>query len=382
MPTAFVPLGQIETEHKLWKNPRSTTGLGDKDIGELAADIKAAATKDSPKGKIIDPPKCVQVKSVNGTTIWLAVDGQRRVIAGGTVLPKSTEIEVVDLYGEPIELTPDKCDELTSMAISMFHREPLSSFELSETAQRMRDEGRELAKIASVIHRSESWVSKMLKARSTASPKLLRSWASGEITDEQFKDLAAQKDAERQAKETEEVVETRKSGDKTEARTKAKEVKESVKAKEADTKKGKPALSEVERQSNKDMAQAFIKAGGQTDPGWTPPADKPKKPPKPSQATIDELLAMADKRPPTHDFVKGVLAGVLYSQGMVELDDLPKPWAAWVSRVGGTVKKKADKPANKVKVAKKASAKPVAAKKAAKASKKARKVTKAKAKKK
>jgi ParB-like nuclease domain len=355
-----VPFGEIHLEHHNWKNPRQFTGLSDKELDELAADIKSVRSQSDDKkaSGIIDPPKVVMVRQ-NGSHITLAVDGQRRLLAGARAgLSKSTPIEVIDLEDEPIELTPEKADELTLKALRMFNREPLSSYEISEVAQGMRDRDRPLAAIAEAIHKSESWVSRMLKARLTASPKLMGAWRRGEITDEQFKDLAAQRDAERQEQDTEEVVSARKVGDKTEARSKAKEIVETAKQKKAREKAERARLKqeakeakERERQAKKDAKAAKKKGAGVASdkngaataaPTWTPPpeAEKPKKPQAAPRVELEEMVALADKRPPTHDYVKGVIAGVRRALGLLEPHEFAKPYAAWIARIGGTAKMK------------------------------------------
>jgi hypothetical protein len=359
--TRLVPIKDLRIDYPGWVNPREFTGLSDKELDELAGDIKSAGDKGE-KGKIIDPPKVVQIRSPDGL-VDLVIDGQRRVLAGLRVLPKGTEIEVVDLEDEPIdELTPEIADDLTGKAIRMFHREGLSSYELSTVAERLRANKRELADIAAIIHRSESWVSRMLKARTTATAKLLAAWKKGEITDEQFKDLAAQKDAATQDATADQVIETRKSGNKAEARSTAKEIVETAKQKKA-REKAEKVEAKARAKADKLRAKAEAKAakaakkkagkatnghatvtGEQQEMGWTPPPEvtKPKKPAAPPRVALEEIIALADKRPPTHDYVKGVIAGVRHATGGLELHQMAKPWAAWVSRVGGaTASKKA-----------------------------------------
>lgn len=391
--TRTVSFGDIHLDHQHWRNPRRFTGLSDKELGELAADIDAVRKgSDDPKktSGIIDPPKVVMVKS-NGSFINLAIDGQRRLLAAQLIpLPKNTPIEVVDLVDEPIDLTPEVADDLMLKALRMFNREPLSSWELAEVALSMRARDRELKDIADAIHKSESWVSRMLKAMSTATPKLIHAWKKGEITDEAFKELAAQKDAERQEKDTEEVIEARKSGDKTEARTKAKEVAETVKQKKAREKAEREA-AKAEAKAREKAEKAAKKGNGKKAAApadaapsveWTPPPEKPAKKSTPPKVVLEEIVSMAEKRPPTHDLVKGIVAGIAYATGNIDQDDFGKPWHAWVARVAGATAKKAEdkpKPSKPLKRVAKAEAKAKAKPKAKPSSKKP---AKAKAKKK
>ena len=402
MSSRFVTLGNLHTEHHNWKNPRTVTGLDDKAIAALAADIKEVRDQSEDPKKasgFLSPITVVQVKQPTGDVVDLSVDGQRRVLAAEYLkLPKTTLIEVVDLTGwnEPVDLTPDKADELTSVVMRMFNREGLSSFEVSEIAQGMRNRGKQLAEIAAKIHRSESWVSRILKARSAASPKLMLAWQKGEITDEQFKDLAAQRDTEAQAKNTDEVIEARKSGNQAEARTKAKEVVETAKQKRAREKAEAEAKAKADREAKaKAKADAKAAKSAAKSKGAAPAAKqmvlngtsttdihnqererlkglaekhnaqqaKPAKATATPRAILEETVSMADKRPPTHDLVKGIVLGVRYALGITDPSEFPKQWGAWVARVGGTSagKKEPTKVAAKAKVAKaKASTKGVA----------------------
>lgn len=345
----LVPFGDIHLEHKNWRNPRTMTGLSDKELDELAADIKAVRSENKEKSGIIDAPKVVQVNDGNGGVITLALDGQRRLLAGRRVpIPKNMMIEVIDLEDEPIDLTPEKGDELMLKALRMFNREPLSSYELAMVAKDMRSRDRDLAAIADAIHKSESWVSRFLKALDTATPKLVHAWKKGDITDEQFKDLAGQKDVAAQEKSTETVVEARKSGNKAEARSATKEIAETAKQKKAREKaekleKIKAAKEAKERELAAKKQAKLDKKNGTTTltfanaDAWTPPAEdtKPKKPVAPARVVLEEMVSLAEGRPPTHDFVKGIIAGTKHAIGLLGQDELGKPWVEWISRVGG-----------------------------------------------
>lgn len=321
-----VPLSSLWLEHQNWTNPREFTGLDTSEIAELSESIKT-------KG-IIDPLK-VQMIRVNGEVVNLVIDGQRRYLAGKEVLAKNALIPVVDLSEEVIEeLTPEVVDNLLIKALTTLEREDLSTYELMTVAKRMKERGKTLAYIGKAINKSEGTVSKFLTAIGTATPKLMLRWRKGEITDEQFKELAAVKDPEAQAKATKEVVDARKSGDKAEARVIAKEVKEAAARKPTNGHDGtqlgsaRPALTPAD--------------GGAPD-------KKPAGPKPPSRVVLDEFLAMADKRPPTADYVKGLFDGVRYALGLVEPDAFSKAWSQYVARIDGKkpAKKAKAKPAKK-----------------------------------
>jgi hypothetical protein len=364
----FVKLSELRLEHKFWVNPRVKTGLDAESLDALGADIKLR--------KIQVPLKVQQVRMPLGMDVTLVLDGQRRVLAAREVLDKNELIPVLDRTPEPIELTQEIADlmMLDMLAVGM-QREGLSSFELSEVASRLRDRERKLSEIARAIGRSEGWISKMLKARGGATPKLMHQWRKGEITDEQFKDLSEVKDFHQQQNAAEKIVEARKSGDVAEARTQAKEVKETARAQNKPPKpappapKVPPAVKGPQQGlfNNEDEERAYKRAGGQIDV-------KPAPPPKPkmvSRAVLDDMLYMADKRPPTADYVKGVIDGVRYVCGIMEADDFSKAWHQYIRRVEGkpakvkkaVAKKKPGKPNIVARLKAKAKAKKKPAKK-------------------
>lgn len=348
-----VPLSKLWLEAKGWINPREFTGL-------LAEDITAMGTSIKSKG-IVEPLKVARIKILNGEVADLVVDGQRRFLGAREVLPKDAPIPVVDLVDEPIELTEDNIDMLLEKAFTTLEREGLSSYELTSAALRWKGRGKTGEWIAKRINRSPSWVSKFLKARESASQKLLFQWRKGEITDEQFKDLAEVKDKGEQEQKTKEIVDARKGGDRTEARILAKEFKET--ARNGHNKKAavvKPAVT-----------------GGQMtiDGKEEPPTKAEHKPaapkrPTPNKLVLEELVAVAEKRPPTADYVKGLIDGVRYALGMIEPSEFSKAWGQYLARIDGSGSKAKPK---KVK-AKKAGkiAKPAKAKRAAKKAKKGR----------
>lgn len=342
-----VPLSSLRLEHKHWSNPRVFTGLQDDALADLGADIKS-------RGIVV--PLIVQKIKINGSVVDLVLEGQRRVLAGLEVLPKNAPIPVVDYRPDAIELDAATADDimLDMLAVGT-KREGLSSFELSEVADRLRDREMKLSVISKAIGKHESWVSKILKARSTATPKLMLQWKKGEVTDEQFKELAEVKEAAKQDAATKEVVEARKSGDKAEARLLAKEIVETAKRDKEDA---KPKLHV--------NGLRPVVAGPQLGLPHVPaPVTTPKKP-TPSKLVLEEMVSLADKRPPTSDYVKGLMDGVRYALGDLEPDKFARAWTAYLARIDGSGKSK-----KKAKAAKRSAAarKSVATKRKAKKAK-------------
>jgi len=312
-------LSSIRIEYKHWQNPRQRTGLEDAKIKALAESISARSTTDETgivTAGLKQPLDVVSIKA-NGGTVLLAIDGQRRTRAMEYLgLPSDTLVPVFYYKPEPIDWTPAVAAELLLEVVEMAStREGLSSFELADVAQRLRsskdeDTGKEytMAKIAKAIDRSESWCSKILGAMKTATPALLLRWQKGEVTDEQFKDLATTKEPAKQKAALEAVVEAKSSGDARAARTLAKEAKVIAKR---DQKPKKPAKGE----------QTSID---------TPPPMRPTP-----GAILDDLIRVADERPPTHDYVRGIMDGLRYARGAIDPKNFGKPWGAYMALVMG-----------------------------------------------
>jgi hypothetical protein len=335
----YVKLADLIVDHTNWQNPRTITGLDDSEIAELGADIKARG---------IQVALNVQkITTKGGGVSNLVLDGQRRFLAASEFLPKDADIPVVDRSIEPIELTPEAADQLMLDVLAIgTKREGLSSYELSEVAERLRKRGRTLGEIGRAIGRDESWVSKILKARSTATTKLMHKWRKGEVTDEQFKDLAAVKDPEKQSEATKEVVKLRESGDQAEARVRAKEIAETAKRETKTNGHATNGHSSVPKVAvTGDQVPMFE---DRSKPAKPAPA-KPEAKKMTSRAVLEDLLGLADKRPATHDYVKGVMDGVRFALGEIGPEEFSKAWKIYLARVDGK------RPAKKAK-AKKAAA--------------------------
>lgn len=356
----YVRLDSLVLEYKHWSNPRILTGLGEADISALSESIRSMtmATIDG-EGTIAGIGRPLEVVRIinNGDVVNLVIDGQRRYRGMEVLgLPPDTLVPVEDLEPAPIEWTRPVADAYLKRVLSLEGtKRGLGSFELVESALRLREarnpdtkKDHTLAEIAVILGRSESWVSKMLTARSMAKPALVLAWKMGKVTDEQFKDLAAVNGG-KQKEATEAVLEAAASGGKQEARTLAKELVALAKAERAAAK----AQTEADRAADKaeDQPDRPAKAGKQKK-GDKPPKVKaavrgpqgeikvppPKKPPP--KAVIEELLAQAVSHPPTHDYVKGIMAGVLYATGGVDPIDFGRPWHTWISMLERRASKK------------------------------------------
>ena len=341
----MVPLSSLWLEHPFWVNPR--TIIIEDEIASLATSIKEHG--------ILVPPSVAQVMIDTGEVINLVIDGQQRVLASRRVLEADAQVPVSDVVGAIpasadidagsgviTKLTWETSDQLLAIALDIgIRRTSLSSFELVETAERLRNHGRSGAEISRMIRRSESWVSRFLKARLNATAKVLQQWRRGDLSDEAFKDLAAEKDPEKQVEAAKDVIAARKSGDLTEARTRAKEVAASAKQRET-----KPAKEDKAKE--KDGQTSGKPKPAVSGPQAELPVEAKPKLVAPSRAVLDDLLTMADKRPPTHDYVRGIMDMAAYAAGVKSPADFSKPWGQYLSRVAGT-QGKPDRPAKRKK---------------------------------
>ncbi len=329
-----VPLNKLRLDAPIvgggsWTNIREFTGLDTPEIEALGKRIKTNG---------ITSPLLVQQVRVDDQIINLVLDGQRRFLGAREVFGKEHPIPVVDLSEEVIEeLTPELADELTLKALTSIDREDLSSYELSTVAEKMKARGKTLDYIGRAINRDPSWVSKFLKARATATSKLMLQWRKGQVTDEQFKELAAETDTEAQEKATKEVVDARKSGDRTEARVRAKEVKEAAAKKVTNGHNKGATLLPVDQREQRELPMPL---GERKE--TAPKANKP-----PSKVVLEEFLALAGKRPPTSDYVKGLFDGVRYVTGGLDPSEFSKAWHQYISRIEGRPAKSAKKKAGK-----------------------------------
>ncbi len=328
--TRWVPFRDLRLEYKHWVNPRTTTGLDDASIAVLATSIRMGTTSDDAGvyAGVKQALKVVQI-SANGGVDLLVVDGQRRYLgvkAAG--LPDDVMVPVVDLEPAPVDWTPAVATTYLLQALEeVGTRSGLSGFELSENALRLRAQTDPTTKkpytiavIASVIGRSESWVSKILSARENASPGLLLQWQRGEIPEEMFKDLAALPKID-QRKKLAQVQELAKD-DKGAARAAVKEAKEIVRQKAADAK----AAAKPEKESPKAAKAKPVVRGPQQEI----PATVKRAPPK---TVIEDMLGLRTAHPPTNDYVKGVMYGSRWATGDIDATGFSKAWRDYMDRI-------------------------------------------------
>lgn len=337
-----LPIKRFKLEHEFFANPRTDTGLDD--LRPLEADIEARG--------IVTDLLVVPALDANAPEGWIPVvfDGQRRVMAGRNVLKSNAEIGVKYIGPDgpmedptPIDLTWEVSDKILLHILAVgVQREGLSSYELSTVAERLKNRSQTLDTIAAAIGRSESWVSRMLTARGKASPETLKQWRTGKLTDEQFKDVARigtpedQKEALDDAKTAASTAKNPRQA-KAEARAKIKERATKVKDTEKKAKSDKKAAKAEAKKPAKQQQSMFEE----------PKKDDEPKFKRPTNGELAALLELADARPPTHDYVKGIIEGVRYAQGQSAPEVFARPYGTWIARVGGSSVTSKAKPAKK-----------------------------------
>lgn len=386
----LVPFSDLLLEYKHWQNPRRHTGLDKESLEALADDIAAKSTQTQVRlddgtvePRVIagntDALLVVQIRSASGIDL-LVLDGQRRhkaiEIAWGIEkgAPSDVLVKVVDREPEPVEWSQELAQRyLLEVLGSVGQRQGLSNYELAESARSLQgtidpDTGKEftIAEIARRIGRSPSWTSKIFSAMANASAKVLAKWRTGEITEEVFRELVAGvQDKTKQEEEADKIAAARESGDKAAARQTAKEAaelarqqkreaKEKAKREAEEKKTAAKAAKEAEKAAKKakkvvrgPQAQLPLAKEPSADSkpekaASKPDGDKPAKPKPVPFAIIEDYTEQAKRKPPTHELVKGIIMGLQVAAGLLAMEDLPKPWHAYVHRLAGTVP---DKPA-------------------------------------
>jgi len=344
--------GNLRLEHKFWTNPRTVTGLADDELQDMATTIKAGTVTDE-TATYAGVRVALEVVKIldNGSVYDLVIDGQRRCrameLAG--LDQDDTLVRVIDLEPEPVTFTPALASKYLAHALrTVAHRAGLSSYELTENARRLRDminpetsKEYTLVEIGATIGRHVSWVSRMLAAYKNAPPKLLHAWKIGEITDEVFKDTAVAKGDDETASR---VIEASRTGDKAGARTIAKERAIQHRQEQAPDRAPKPGPVPKPKADPKPAASKG-KEPEARKPASAPAPEAPVRKP-PSFAVIEDFVGTAKRTPPTHDYVRGILAGAKWATGLQDPGSFSKPWHQYLAHVQSS-SGKADKAADK-----------------------------------
>ncbi len=197
-----------------FKNPRTFTGLETDDIRALAQSIWDEGLR---------TPLIVQrIEDDQEIVHEVVEDGQRRVralryLAEVGKITSDFDVPVNDSGAVKKASTETYTQAIEDALTIGVQRAGLSTYELVEAAADLLARGRKQAQIAARIGRSDTWVSRMLKAWKASTPELRESLRTGKVTDEQFKELATVKPAE-QPEAVAEIVEVRERGERAAAR--------------------------------------------------------------------------------------------------------------------------------------------------------------------
>jgi ParB-like chromosome segregation protein Spo0J len=194
-------------------NPRTVTGLSNKEIAELASSIEAEGLKDE---LVVWPYEKDKV------TYNIVLRGQRRYLAIGKLLVEGK----ANGLGEGIPVKPVHCSSMAEAEIEalvdVVHGAGLSTPEQAEALERLKASGLTQKEVAKKLGKSETWVSRIGGAYHKAVPELREAWRMGKVPDESAKGLA-EVPREHQAEAVKEFLDTRGDGkreDKAKARAK------------------------------------------------------------------------------------------------------------------------------------------------------------------
>lgn len=315
----WAPLHTLVTKVGNVSNVRTVTGLDAASIEDLAKQILDAGR--------IEVPLIVQKVVYAGKMHEFLWDGQRRNLALEHLLSKKKIdkdflVPVIDRRPDAVDADDPGfiADVITSQLGIALDREGLSTYELCAAAAQLLKAGKNQAQVAKAIKKSESWVSRMLKAWKHATEDLRTALRDGRITDEQFKDLAEVKQPEKQVEATRDIVDMRANNDRGGAVATARVIAETHREPK-DTKKAKAAKPE--------KAAAAAKAVEKVKVPEVKPA--PPAPAKLSKADIADIAKLRQERSGAkHAYVRGVCDAAALFLGLIDEKDLKTPWHAYI----------------------------------------------------
>jgi ParB/RepB/Spo0J family partition protein len=159
-------------------NPREKFDLNR--IKELAADIKA-------QGLLY--PLQVWPTEYEGKGVNVVVDGERRRRAIALLIDSGDWPEGRGIDCRIIDAKTQKDAQYVALSGNI-QREELSSYETARAMTQLKVMGDSQQAIAERLNKSETWVSRKLKAYDAASPGLRRAWKNGQLPDDTVEDLA------------------------------------------------------------------------------------------------------------------------------------------------------------------------------------------------
>jgi ParB/RepB/Spo0J family partition protein len=252
----------VENKSAGFTNPREKFDANK--LKELAADIKE-------RGLVY--PLQVWEAEYEGKKMFVVVGGERRRLAIGMLIesgdwPKGRGIEC-----RLVKATNLKEAHYEAVSDNL-HREDLSSYELAKEVASLKILGDSQKTIAQHLNKSETWISRKLKAYESASPALRSAWKTGKVPDDTVEDIASLPEEEQ-----DDAVEAQ------------------IKLREKGTSQAKKAAKKAAKKKAKKLQRA-------------------------STRELSAVLAITEKAPKDNSYLRGMSDALRLSLGMLEEDDL------------------------------------------------------------
>lgn len=269
---AFVTRDQLEVEGLGFNNPRSF--MDKSELRQLAENIR---TKGLLKNLLVwrheDPER----------ERLIVVDGKRRLSAIDMLIEEGYEGDLINHI--PVAFFEGSLAEARIAALSAtVQHSPLSAFDFAKEMFELTENlGMSQKDLAKEINKSQAWVSRTLTAFKKASPELLKAWKSADLPLDTVMDIA-NLPREAQADAIKEQVSIRESG-------------------------GRKAAGEARAKAKSDTGQTA----------------------RPSSKAITQLLVLGENKPVESPYVKGMMDGLKFANGLIGLGEFEDDWTRFLN---------------------------------------------------
>lgn len=224
---------------------------------------------------------------------YVLIGGERRKRAIGILLKRNPK----HVYAEGIPSRIVKADTLKRAryiaSADNLLRADLSTYEQAQEVHRMRTMGDLQSEIAENLHKSESWVSRMLSTFEAAGTALRRAWRGGLIPFDSAVELATL-EGEEQDEAVEEQLALRKNG-----------------------KRGRSAAKKAAGKRTRKLQRASVKE-------------------------FEELLIYCDEAPKDSRYLRGLTDGLRFGVGASDESDFDSEWKKFRKQIDKAAEAKAD----------------------------------------
>jgi ParB/RepB/Spo0J family partition protein len=275
-----------EDKNAGFANPREKFDVNR--IKELAASIKEVG---------LMYPLQVWQSEFEGEKVNVVVDGERRRRAIGLLIEAGDWPEGRIIDCRVIEAKNLRDAQYAALEGNI-QREELSSYEQAKAMAQLKVMGDSQKIIANRLNKSETWVSRKLKAYESAAPALRKAWKQGVLPDDTVESLAqlhcdnfGKEDHEEDCEDCSDTQEA--------------EVVKQIELR--DESKGSAGKKKAKRRAKKKANQA-TRAGTQELRG---------------------LLIIAEKAPKENRYVRGIYDALRFALGLIEEDKLHSEWKSF-----------------------------------------------------